>query len=161
MRFTPLVNTHAPPGYSCPFCAIVQGQERADVATKQEDVVLKTSEVCAFVASHQWPNNPGHVLVIPNEHIENIYALPDALAIGLQSTVRSIALALKAAFDCPGISTRQHNEPAGGQDVWHYHIHVFPRYESDELYRSQRQRVAPEQRKNQAQIIRKMLDSKT
>lgn len=46
------------------------------------------------------------------------------------------ALALKAALSCDGISTRQQNEPAGDQDVWHYHVHVFPRYADDGLYGS-------------------------
>ena len=41
---------------------------------------------------------------------------------------------MKAAYGCPGISTCQHNEPAGGQDVWHFHVHVFPRYLEDNLY---------------------------
>lgn len=151
------MNSHAPPGYPCPFCAIVRGEERDDVATKQEDVVLRTSEVTAFISSHQWPNNLGHVLVIPNAHIENIYTLPDHLAISLQSTVRSIAIALKTAFNCPGTSTRQHNEPAGGQDVWHYHMHVFPRYPSDDLYGTKRQSTIPEQRKEQAVAIRRAI----
>jgi len=35
---------------------------------------------------------------------------------------------------CDGVSTRQHNEPAGNQDTWHYHVHVFPRYIDDGLY---------------------------
>ena len=37
-------------------------------------------------------------------------------------------------YDCAGTSTRQHNEPAGYQDAWHYHVHVFPRYPGDNLY---------------------------
>jgi histidine triad (HIT) family protein len=37
-------------------------------------------------------------------------------------------------YGCPGISTRQHNGPEGNQDVWHYHLHVFPRYAKNDLY---------------------------
>ena len=148
------MDSHAPINYQCPFCAIVRGEERDDVATKQNDIVLRRTDITAFICSHQWPNNPGHVLVIPNKHIENIYTLPDSLALPLQSTVKSVALALKKAFDCPGISTRQHNEPAGGQDVWHYHIHVFPRYPSDNLYGSRRQSTTPEERAVQAEAIK-------
>ena len=44
---------------------------------------------------------------------------------------------MKTAFGCPGVSTRQHNEPAGNQDVWHYHVHVFPRWHGDRLYGSE------------------------
>ena len=48
--------------------------------------------------------------------------------------IDALALAFKAAYRCDGVSTRQHNEPAGNQDVWHYHLHVFPRYAGDDLY---------------------------
>jgi histidine triad (HIT) family protein len=41
---------------------------------------------------------------------------------------------MKEVYRCDGVSTRQHNEPAGDQDVWHLHVHVFPRYEGDQLY---------------------------
>ena len=52
----------------------------------------------------------------------------------IHETARRIALALKDAYSCDGISTRQHNEPGGNQEVWHYHVHVFPRYAGDGLY---------------------------
>ena len=51
-------------------------------------------------------------------------------------TLHEPAVAMRAAYGCNGISTRQHNEPAGGQDAWHYHFHVFPRYHDDDLYGS-------------------------
>jgi histidine triad (HIT) family protein len=73
---------------------------------------------------------------VPNEHVENMYALARELAGDVHETARRIAIAMKAAYSCDGISTRQHNEPAGQQEVWHYHLHVFPRYEGDELYTS-------------------------
>lgn len=41
---------------------------------------------------------------------------------------------MKISYSCDGISTRQHNEPAGNQDVWHFHQHIFPRYDNDLLY---------------------------
>jgi histidine triad (HIT) family protein len=59
------------------------------------------------------------------------------------STVRRVAIALKNAYECDGTSTRQHNEPGGNQDVWHLHVHVFPRYLGDRLYeRSEEMRWA-------------------
>ena len=151
------MRNHAPKDYKCPFCAIVQGEEGDGVATRQADVVLRAELVTAFVSSHQWPNNPGHVLVVPNRHVENLYGLSEDLAAPLQRVVRTVALGLLAAFDCPGTSTRQHNEPAGGQDVWHYHIHVFPRYADDQLYGAQRQPVPPAGRRAQAAAIRAAL----
>jgi diadenosine tetraphosphate (Ap4A) HIT family hydrolase len=41
---------------------------------------------------------------------------------------------MKDAYRCDGVSTRQHNEPAGDQDVWHLHVHVLPRHQGDQLY---------------------------
>ena len=41
---------------------------------------------------------------------------------------------MKEVYKCDGVSTRQHNEPAGDQEVWHYHFHVIPRYANDDLY---------------------------
>ena len=41
---------------------------------------------------------------------------------------------MTAVYDCDGVSTRQHNEPAGNQGVWQYHQHVFPRNKGDKLY---------------------------
>jgi len=43
---------------------------------------------------------------------------------------------MRRSYGCAGISTRQHNEPAGDQSVWHYHVHVSPRFPADNLYRS-------------------------
>ena len=110
--------------------------------------------VTAFVSSHQFPNNAGNVLVIPNKHFENIYEFPATLATDLHRVVRAVALAQKVAFACNGISTRQHNEPAGNQDVWHYHIHVTPRYKDDGLYASKRQWMPVEDRAHLAAEIR-------
>lgn len=47
-----------------------------------------------------------------------------------------MASAIRETYKCDGTSTRQHNEPAGGQDVWHFHVQVLPRYIDDELYKN-------------------------
>jgi len=83
-----------------------------------------------------WPKNRGHVLVVPNDHYENLYEIPDDVLAAVYATAKRIAGALRAAYGCDGTSTRQHNEPGGGQDVWHFHVHVFPRYEGDRLYQT-------------------------
>lgn len=80
----------------------------------------------------------GHVIIVPHLHYENIYDLPLGAATEVHAMAKSVALAMKNAYGCEGISTRQHNEPAGNQDVWHYHLHVFPRYMDDGLYGSER-----------------------
>lgn len=101
-----------------------------------------------------WPRNPGSALVIPNDHYENVYDLPPDLGAPIQHAVRDTALALKEAFSCAGVSTRQHNEPAGNQDVWHYHVHVFPRYQDDRLYESQGEWAGPNDMRVLAERIR-------
>ena len=151
---------HAPPGYHCPFCAIVAGVEADFCYTNQADVVLRDPHVTGFISSHWWPRNPGHVILVPNAHHENIYELPDELGASLFCASRRIALAMKAAFGCDGVSTRQHNEPAGNQDVWHFHLHVFPRYADDDLYlrTAERTLTRPRQRLPYAKKLKSALD---
>ena len=72
----------------------------------------------------------------------------------MQEAIRDTALALKTAFDCDGVSTRQHNEPAGNQDVWHYHLHVFPRFTDDGLYASRGEWVDADRMRRYADRIR-------
>ncbi|MGE3272031.1 MAG: HIT family protein [Chloroflexota bacterium] len=126
--------SHEPTGYHCPFCTIVAGHDQPDDFTKQEDVVYRDEAVTAFIAAKWWPGNPGHVLVVPNGHHENVYEMPDDALAAVQVAGKQIALAIRATYGCEGTSFRQHNEPAGNQDVWHYHLHVFPRYHGDDLY---------------------------
>ena len=125
---------HAPKNYLCPFCSVVKGIENENVETKQADIVYRDEYVTAFVSSRWWPNNPGHVVIVPNEHFENIYDLPESYSDKIHRLAKKIALALKQVYNCNGVSTRQHNEPAGNQDIFHYHLHVFPRYKNDRLY---------------------------
>ncbi len=143
---------HEPPGYECSFCQIVRGEDNDWNA--QGDVVYRDERTCAFVNSMWWPRNEGHVLVVPTEHVENIYDMPGELAACVHETARKIAVAFKETYGCDGTSTRQHNEPAGNQEVWHYHLHVFPRYADDDLYRSSRRRTSVEERLPYAQRLR-------
>ncbi|HEX6724943.1 MAG TPA: HIT family protein [Gaiella sp.] len=148
--------SHQPAGYVCPFCAIVEGGSDPPF-TVRDDVVDRTSATTAWIASRWWERNDGHVIVVPNEHVENMYALEPRLAGEVHETARRIALALRRAYGCAGISTRQHNEPAGYQEVWHYHLHVFPRYEGDDLYRSSWHDTTPADRLPYANRLRAAL----
>ncbi|MFN8488233.1 MAG: HIT family protein [Caldilineaceae bacterium] len=148
---------HAPEDYLCPFCLLMQSVEHQAVYSRQSDIVYHDKAVTAFIGSHQWPNNHGNVLVVPNEHFENLYDLPIHYATDIQRVVRQLALAMKAVYACAGISTRQHNEPAGSQDVWHYHIHVTPRYQNDQFYTTQRALMAVDERASHAARIRNYL----
>lgn len=136
---------HEPTNYQCPFCLIAKGIENNNVITKQTDVLYHDNDITAFISSHWWPNNPGHVIIIPNKHIENIYTLPDDLSDKIHRFEKVISIALKRVYQCDGVSSRQHNEPAGGQDVWHYHLHVFPRYLDDNLYIRHKEKHQTEQ----------------
>lgn len=153
--------THAPTGYDCPFCDVVQRVARPLPFTQPGDLVYQTEQVTAFVSASWWPHNPGHVLIVPNRHAENIYELPDEDGAAIHRASRLVALALKAAYGCHGVSTRQHNEPGGGQDVWHYHLHVFPRYVGDQLYEltAQRRTTTPEERRPYAERLRVALQT--
>ena len=66
--------------------------------------------------------------------MENLYEIDDDLLGAVYATARRVAIALREAYGCDGTSTRQHNEAGAGQDVWHFHVHVFPRYAGDDLY---------------------------
>jgi histidine triad (HIT) family protein len=150
--------SHQPPDYQCPFCAVAAGRELPGAYTQPADVVYRDAEVTAFIAAAWWPNNRGHVIVIPNQHCENVYDIPDALLAAVQLAGKRVALALRAAYSCDGTSFRQHNEPGGYQDVWHYHLHVFPRYLGDNLYGSARRWTTPEERRPYAERLRPLLD---
>jgi histidine triad (HIT) family protein len=147
---------HAPDDYVCPFCLLAQGG--ASARSSQRDVIFRDDFVTAFIPSHFWENNKGHVIVIPNQHFENIYDLPDELGAQIHRVARQVALAQKECYGCDGVSTRQHNEPGGGQDVWHYHLHVFPRYHGDNLYFTPRRPTTPEERLPYAEKLRAYFD---
>ncbi len=125
--------THAPADYQCPFCRFARGI--ASPHNALADIIYQDDEILAFVAPRTWPLNAGNVLVVPRAHHENLYDMPDELLARVAILARQVAVAMKRAYGCHGTSLRQHNEPAGNQDVWHYHVHVFPRWAGDDLYR--------------------------
>ncbi len=127
---------HVPEDYVCPFCLVARGQETEHVLTRQSDVVHRGDEVTAFICSQQFARNAGHTLIIPNAHHENIYDLPVDLAHKIHELAQAVAYAMKAAYGCDGVTTWQSNEPAGNQTVWHYHLHVIPRFEDDGYFRN-------------------------
>jgi histidine triad (HIT) family protein len=138
---------HEPEGYVCPFCRIAAGH-------LPDRVVHRTEDVMVLVNIKWWPNNRGGLLVVPVEHHENVYELPPDLGMPIQWAIRQSATALKSAFGCDGVSTRQHNEPAGNQDVWHHHTHVFPRYFGDRLYDLQGDLIPLEEVNEVAALLR-------
>ena len=133
---------HEPRGYDCPFCRLQQGLHNEH--NQAGDVVAVTDLAFARISPRWWPGNPGAALVVPRAHHENLYDLPTDVGHAVWDLTQQVAVAMRAAYDCAGVSTRQHNEPAGGQDVWHLHVHVFPRHVDDLLYERHREtRWAP------------------
>src|SRR5437667_6746877 len=120
---------HAPHNYACPFCLLMQGKESK--YNSRQDIVHQDKLVTAIISPVWWRKNPGHVIIVPNSHFENIYDLSSEYAHRIHDIAREIAVAMKEVYKCDGVSTLQHNEPAGGQTVWHYHLHIFPRYKWD------------------------------
>ena len=145
---------HAPPEYICPFCLLIQGKEGIQNQLKQSDIFFQTADITAFMATRKYPNNQGHVLIIPNKHFENIYDLPPGLFSKIHVLSRDIALAMKSEYQCDGIMLRQHNEPAGDQNIWHYHLHIIPRYQGDGFHSAQKAPFEVAERTKHAQKLR-------
>ena len=81
------------------------------------------------------PQGEGHTLVIPKAPSRGLLdAEPQTLA-ALIGTVQRVGRAVKAAFDADGLTVFQYNEPAGGQTVFHLHVHIVPRREGVPLKR--------------------------
>jgi histidine triad (HIT) family protein len=106
----------------CVFCRIVAKQLPAAI-------VYEDDQVLGFMDIGQV--NPGHVLVALKDHAENVFALDDAQAAAVFRAAAHLARAIRDAFAPQGLSIFQANGAAGGQTVFHFHLHVLPRWEND------------------------------
>ena len=106
----------------CVFCRIVAGEIPASL-------VFEDRHTLAFMDQGQV--NPGHVLVATKAHVENIFGLDDMLAGEVFRTTARVARAVRTAFDAPGTTLFQVNGKVSGQTVFHFHLHVLPRWEND------------------------------
>lgn len=146
---------HQPSNYLCPFCDWLSGNETE--YKQNSDIVFQDEYVTVFISPKWWVNNPGHVIIIPNQHYENIYEIPDDLLARVYIVAKKLAIAMRSSYDnIVGTSTRQHNEPDGNQDVWHFHTHLFPRFANDQLYLNHENKrfVSPEDRKIYADLLK-------
>ena len=112
---------------SCPFCSYAAGKLGRELIVHEDEHVL------VIPSLHQTRGNRGHCLVVTRAHIPNIYELPGRDGAPLLAAVSAAARASKRAFAADGVSLRQHNDPAGGQDVFHLHFHVVPRFLGDDF----------------------------
>ena len=103
----------------CIFCKIINGEIPS---TK----VFENEHVLAFLDISQVTK--GHTLVIPKVHKENLFELTPEIAKELFSVVPEIARAIKQEFNPIGLNSLNNNGEAAGQSVFHYHMHLIPRY---------------------------------
>jgi histidine triad (HIT) family protein len=148
---------NAPAGYQCPFCHLA---ETLQAPTPKREIILVEPRVFAFVPLHHYAGIRGNCLVAPRAHYENVLDIPDELGSDFFRATRLIANAMRDAFGCEGISTRQHNGPAGNQDVWHFHLHVFPRFRNDGLYGGDAALYGTEERLEVAERLRDTLEGR-
>jgi histidine triad (HIT) family protein len=89
--------------------------------------VCEDADALAFM--DVMPRADGHTLVIPKVAARNLLDMPEDALARLMPAVKRVAGAVKQAMAAEGIALRQSNEPAGGQDVFHLHFHILPRWE--------------------------------
>ncbi len=106
----------------CVFCRIVAGEIPASIVHEDEHTL-------AFMDLGQV--NPGHVLVATRAHVENVFGLDDTQAAAVFRTTAHVARASRAAFGAPGMNLFQANGKEGLQSVFHFHMHVLPRWDGD------------------------------
>jgi len=111
----------------CPFCEIVQ---REDPDARE---VYRDEHVVAFFPLE--PATLGHTLVVPREHVPDIWSLDDLTAERLAIATKAISAAVKDALKPEGLNIIQSNGKAATQTVFHLHVHVVPRWENDSVGR--------------------------
>ncbi len=108
----------------CIFCEIVAGNIPASTVY-EDDHVLAFMDIA--------PANPGHTLVIPKQHYRNIFDMPMEVGSKIMQTAIPIANAIRTALNPDGLNLFQSSEAAGFQTVFHFHLHLIPRWEGDSL----------------------------
>ena len=103
------------------------------------------------------PRADGHVLVLPKAACRNVFDAPAEALKAVSLTTQKLARAVKAAFAAEGVTIQQFNEAAGGQVVFHMHVHVMPRFEGVALRPHTGAMEKPEVLTNNAEKIREAL----
>jgi len=106
------------------------------------------------------PHNKGHTLVIPKKPYRNILDIPEETLCHMIKTVRTLAPAIQKATGAHGINLGMNNERAAGQEIFHAHIHIVPRFEDDNIYQPAKHTSYSEGEKEAlAEAIRKHITS--
>jgi len=133
----------------CRFCRIIKGELEAYYVYKDSDIV-------AFL--DRYPATEGHTLVVPVQHFENIYEIPEELLCKLIKVVKRIAIAIKNSLGADGIRIVQNNEREAGQVIFHLHFHIIPFYSDTSKY-LHRRTLTPSEGENISRKIRSYLKS--
>lgn len=106
----------------CIFCKIANGEIPS--ATLYEDDMFR-------VILDVNPASRGHALILPKEHAKDLYELPDETASRALILAKEMAAKITDALDCEGLNLVQNNGEIAGQTVFHFHMHLIPRYKGD------------------------------
>ena len=109
-------------GNNCIFCKIANG-EIPSRTLKENDMFRVVLDVA--------PATKGHALILPKEHYRNLYDLPENTAAEVMKLAKETALEMKEKLSCDGVNIVQNNEETAGQTVFHFHMHIIPRYKED------------------------------
>ncbi len=107
---------------NCIFCKISGGEIPSKTIYEDGEfrVILDIS-----------PATKGHALILPKEHYANIYEMPEETAARVMILARKLAVHMKETLKCDGLNIVQNNGEAAGQTVFHFHMHLIPRYKQD------------------------------
>ena len=106
----------------CIFCKLAGGE--IPTATLYEDDDFR-------VILDAGPATKGHCLILPKEHYADLYEIPEDLLMKAAALAKKITVRMTRAMNCDGFNIVQNNKPAAGQTVFHFHIHLIPRYAND------------------------------
>ena len=107
---------------NCIFCKIAAGDIPSATIYEDNDfrVILDIE-----------PASKGHALILPKEHYANLYELSDELAAKALIVAKKVITKMTGILGCDGYNVVQNNGEAAGQTVFHFHIHLIPRYKDD------------------------------
>jgi histidine triad (HIT) family protein len=108
----------------CIFCAIVAGDQAAHVVDEDEHTI-------AFLDILPWTR--GHALVVPRRHSRNLYEIDEDDLRAVTVAAKRLAGRMRERLECDGINLLNSSEPAANQEVFHFHVHVIPRWSGDGL----------------------------
>ena len=107
---------------NCIFCKIIAGEIPSHTLYENEQfkVILDVG-----------PATKGHALILPKEHYANLYELPEEVAMNVMKLAKKMVQLMTDKLGCDGFNLVQNNGEVAGQTVFHFHMHLIPRYKND------------------------------